>query len=121
MTFEADIFATLTGADPAIGTRAFPDVAPVGTLRPYITYQGVGGAVVQPLDNTIPNLRTPDIQVNVWADTRKEAKRVALAVEAAMHAATAFIATRYAEPVADYDEDMNRYGTRQDFCCKYST
>jgi hypothetical protein len=121
MTFEADLDATLMGADPAIGTRVFPDFAPVGTQRPYVTYQEIGGGVVNLVDNTIPNVRKPDIQVNVWADTRKEAKRIALAIEAAMHAATAFIATRYGEPVADFDAQIKRYGTRQDFCCKYHT
>jgi hypothetical protein len=121
MTFEADLFNVIKGADAAIGTRVFPDFAPVGTLKPYVTYQGVGGGVINPVDNTIPVERLPDIQVNVWASTRKEAKRIALAIEAAMHAATAFTATRYSEPVADFDAEIPIYGTRQDFRCKHST
>lgn len=121
MTFEADLFTTIVGADAALGTRVFPDFAPVDTPRPYVTWQGIGGPVVKPLDNSIPTLRTPDIQVNVWADTRKEVKRVALAIEAAMHAATAFTASRYGDHAWDFDADIKRYGTRQDFSCKYET
>lgn len=121
MTFESDLDTTIKGADPAIGSRVFPGFAPVGTQRPYVTYQGIGGGVVNLIDNTIPNVRKPDIQVNVWADTQKEAKRIALAIEAAMHAATAFTATRYADHVWDFDAELKRYGTKQDFCCKYHT
>lgn len=121
MTFEADLFTVISGADAALGTRVFPDFAPASTQRPYATYQCIGGSAVNPLDNSIPNVRLPDVQVNVWADTRKEAKRLALAIEAAMHSAVAFTATRYGEPVSDFDADIPVYGSRQDFRCRHTT
>jgi len=119
MSFEEALFTVLSTADGALGSRVFPDFAPVRTQRPYCTWQQIGGAVINPLDHTIPDFRLPDVQINVWADTRKEAKRIALAIEAAMYAATTFTAIRMGEPIADFDADVPVYGTHQDFHCRW--
>lgn len=126
MTFEEDLFLVIKAAAPEVVTpsgmgRIYEDFAPASTPRPYVTFQFIGGRAINPIDNTIPSERMPDVQVNVWADTRAQAKRIALAIEAGMHAATAFKATRYAEPANDYDADIPVYGARQDFRCCHST
>lgn len=125
MTFEADLFAVLKGASATLlnanGTaRVFPDFAPVDTPRPYVTYQQVGGPKLDQLDNGDPGVRFPEMQINVWANTRAQAKVVALAIEAAMRAAPSFTARALGEPVGGFDADVPVYGFRQDFRCRHT-
>jgi hypothetical protein len=113
MTVEQDLFDTLKvlGA----GTRVFPDVAPYGTARPYITYQQVGGEPVSFLENTLPSKKNSRFQINCWATTRLAAAALARQVEAAMVQASAFQARPLADHTATHNEDTNLYGTLQDF------
>jgi len=117
MTFEADLFTQLG----TVATRVFADFAPVMTDRPYVTYQQIGGSVINPLNNSAPGVRLPDVQVNVWADTRKEAMQLSRAIENALRAATTFHAHPIGEPVCDFDADVPVYGARQDFACRHNT
>jgi hypothetical protein len=55
VTFEADLYTLLKTVTP----RVFPDFAPTATARPYVTYQQVGGRVINPLANTAPGVRLP--------------------------------------------------------------
>jgi hypothetical protein len=126
MTFESDLFTVLKSASATLlngdGTaRVFPDFAPVTTARPYVTYQGIGGPILQQLSNAAPGVRLPEIQVTVWADTRAQSLLIARAIEAAMRAATTFFAAPVGEPVADFDADVPVYGCRQDFRCRHDT
>lgn len=120
MTFEADLFTVIKAAAPAVGTRVFPDFAQVNTQRPYITYQQIGGPVINPLDNAAPGVRFADVQVNVWSNTRAEALSIARAVEDAMRGATAFSARPLEAASADYDAEIPVYGCRQDFRCRFT-
>lgn len=117
MTFEADLFSCLN----AVADRVFPDFAPVAAPRPYVTYQQIGGDVINPIGNEKPGVRLPEMQVNVWADTRKQAAQLARAIEDALRAATAFHARPIGEPVYDFDADVPVYGARQDFSCRHNT
>ena len=121
MTFEADLFTVLKAAAPAAGTRVFPDFAPVRTARPYITWQQVGGDVINLLNNAAPGRRHAEIQVNVWADTRAQALALSRAIEDAMRASTSFIAKPMAAAVADFDADVPVYGCIQSFGCWHTT
>lgn len=67
------------------------------------------------IETTAPDLKHGEFQINVWADSRLEATSTARAIEAAMRAAVAFTAQPVADLIADFDADMNRYGTMQDF------
>ena len=40
MTIETAIYDALKGL---VGNRVFPDFAPLGTVRPFITYEQAGG------------------------------------------------------------------------------
>jgi hypothetical protein len=111
MTIETDLHAALaTCCD-----RVFADFAETSTQRPYVTYQQIGGQALNYVEGTTPDHKHGEFQVNVWADTRISAAALALAIEAAMRAATAFTAQPMAAPVSDFDADMRRYGSRQDF------
>lgn len=111
MTLEADIFSTLKVICP----HAFPDVAPVGTPRPYVTYQQIGGDAPVYTEGALPSIENGHVQFNVWDDTRAGAKALIKLIEAALVAAPAFQAAPLAASVSDYDADMERYCSRQDF------
>jgi hypothetical protein len=115
MTFEADLFTLAKAAAPALGTRVFPDFAPVSTQRPYATYQQIGGDVLNMVANVAPGVRNSMLQFTVWSNTRAEALLLMRAIEAAMCQTTAFTARPIAAAVADYDADIPVYGCRQDF------
>ncbi|MNS19686.1 hypothetical protein D3C72_514090 [compost metagenome] len=112
MTVEASIFSLLS---PLVGGRVFPDVAPYNTLRPYITYQQVGGHVIRPLGKEVPDKQNGFFQVNTWADRRAEAAALALQIEAAFVTAAVFSAKPMSAPIGTHDEDVSLYGTQQDF------
>ncbi len=112
MTVESTLFAAVS---PLVGARMFPDVAPEGTARPYITYQQVGGRVFLYVEGTLPDAKNGRIQFDVWADTRIAANALALQVEGVLVA----IPTLQVEPLSAYvcthEKDTGLYGTMQDF------
>lgn len=111
MTLEEKLYVELTAVCPHV----FADFAPTDTPRPYVTYQQVGGEAIQFMDRTVPSKENADVQVSVWADTRKEAKAMILAIEAGLIGATSIQASPNSASVSDFDADMERYCSRQDF------
>ncbi|MBD8531574.1 MULTISPECIES: DUF3168 domain-containing protein [unclassified Massilia] len=111
MTLEEKLFAELV----AVCSRVFPDFASTGTERPYVTFQQIGGQSIACLDNTLPSKENADMQINVWADSRKQAKTLILAIEARLTGATTIQASPQGAAVSDFDADMARYCSRQDF------
>lgn len=111
MTLEEKLFAALT----AICPRVFQDFAPTNTPRPYVTFQQIGGETVEFLDRAVASKENAYVQVNVWADTRKEAKGTIQQIEVALVQATEFQASPQAAPSNDFDPDMDRYSSMQDF------
>lgn len=111
MTMESDLTVLLKGICP----RVYPDFAPANTPRPYVTYQQIYGAALTYLGREVPTKQNAVMQINVWADTRKEAKATILAIEERLITATVFQATPEAASVSDFDADIPIYGSRQDF------
>lgn len=111
MSLESDLFTTLQAVCP----RVFPDVAPTGESRPYITWQQVGGDVIKPLGQDVPDKRNALVQINCWADTRLAANALALQVEAALITAVQFVARPQAALQAAHDDDTDLRGAMQDF------
>jgi hypothetical protein len=111
MSLETDLVDLLKLQCP----RVFPDVAPYGTARPYITWQQVGGDPVNYVDNTVPDKRNALMQINCWATTRLEANALALQVEAALIVSTALQARPQSALVASHEEDTDLRGVMQDF------
>jgi hypothetical protein len=109
---EALVFDALEGL---VNGRVFPDIAPVQTPRPYITYAAVGGDALNYTDGAIPGKENARLQVNVWADTRLQASDVGRQVELALRSVAALQTTVLGARVATYDPDVNLRGTMQDF------
>lgn len=111
MTLEAKLVAVLKTVSP----RTFADVAPTSTVCPYITFQQIGGDVIRELAKVVPSKENAEMQINVWADSRSDAKALILQIEAALILDTTMNATSVAASVSDYDDDMKRFCSRQDF------
>lgn len=111
MTLESKLVTILKTVSP----RTFVDFAPVATERPYITFQQIGGSVIRPLANEVPGKENAEMQINVWADTGAAAKAAIKMIEAALIQASVFQARPVAAAASDFDADMERYCSRQDF------
>lgn len=112
MSMESDLVAVLQAVCP----RVHPDIAPLATtVRPFITWQLIGGQALRHVDNTASAQRMSMVQINVWSFTRSESLTLARAVEDALCAATQFNARPNAELIAEVDEELSLYGTMQDF------
>lgn len=111
MSLESDLYTILA----AQCARTYPDVAPVDTVRPYVTYQQIGGAAPQYVEAAVVPARNALMQINVWAATRASANALALAIEQALTEATTLQAKASAALIATHDEELDLYGTIQDF------
>jgi hypothetical protein len=98
-----------------VGNRVYPDIAPECVKRPYITFQQVGGRSVNFLSAELPEKRNSRFQLNVWADSRLEAAKIAKQVDETLRQVKALQTTVLGEPVAIVEAETNLYGTRQDF------
>lgn len=112
MILEATIFNAL---HELVDNRVFPDFAPEGTPRPFITYQAVGGSPINMIDGTVPDKELTRVQVNVWASKRLEASDLGKQVENTLRAVTALQATVLTGRIATFDEATKLRGTMQDF------
>lgn len=77
MALEDELLARLRKHCARVSTPT----APWGTARPYVTFQHVGGTALRYLDNSAPDKRYAQIQVNTWADTKKGAFDLLRAIE----------------------------------------
>jgi hypothetical protein len=111
MTLEEKLHVLLQSICP----RTFPDFAPTDTLRPYVTWQQIGGDTVDFFDRAAPSKENALVQVNVWSDRRAEAKDLIKQIESALITALVFDARPTAAASSDADPDMARYCCRQDF------
>lgn len=107
-----------TALDPLVNERVFPDIAPMGTVRPYATYQAAGGDLATTLDGP-SSTRSARIQVNVWCDARIEATALMDQVIEAL-CGDDIAAVPIGGPVSGHEEDTNLYGSRLDFSIWYS-
>lgn len=105
----------LTTALAGLCPRVYPDIAPEGEPRPYITWQRVGGSAVNFIDATVPSKKNARVQVNVWADTRLEADDLAAQVEDTLRAVLALQTTVLGAPTAVYEPETKLKGSMQDF------
>lgn len=108
---EADIYNALSGL---VDGRVFPDVAPEGTQKPFITYQQTGGKPVNFIGAEASDKKNARFQVNVWSETRAEASTLARQIENIMVAAP-LLAKVESGVVATYDAETKARGTLQDF------
>ena len=112
MTVEADLYAAIKGL---VGNRCFPDFAPLGTLRPFITFEQTGGDALYFLDGALPNTKHGRFEIGVFADSRSQCAAIALQVEAAMASAPAFQCSAIHAQISDYASDVMIYSSTQNF------
>lgn len=113
MTMESDLVATLKTLCP----RVFPDFAPGGTAKPYVTFQAIGGRPLRWLNGTAADKRHTLMQINVWAGARIESLALIRQIEAAICNLDTmpFMARPDSEPISQAEEDLELYGCLQDF------
>jgi hypothetical protein len=95
--------------------RVYPDVAPLDTDTPYITYQVAGGEPINFLSGDRPDKQFVRMQVNVWSNHRAEAAEIGMLVEDALRSATALQVEVVSGRTSTYDEETDSRGTMQDF------
>lgn len=117
MSVESDIYATLKGL---VSNRCYPDFAPLGTVRPFITFEQTGGDSLKNLDGSLPDKKHGRFEVGVYTDTRAQCASISLQVESAMAAATAFNSTAIHAPISDFSSEVLIYSATQNFSI-YST
>jgi hypothetical protein len=110
MSIESTIVDTIT----SLCSRVYPDVAPRGTTKPYVTYQQVGGRTIDPLDGDPPGTRNARVQINVWGATRAASTALMNDIEDALRAPP-ISARPVGALMARYDETTELRGAQQDF------
>lgn len=111
MSLESDLYTVLVAVCP----RVYPDFAPVDTPRPYVTYQQIGGEVINFMGRELPSKRNATIQINVWASTRAATISMAQSIQDAVRMSELFQGEALSEPIMDFDAEIPVYGTAQDF------
>jgi hypothetical protein len=102
VSLEADVVTVLQGQCP----RVFPSEAPVNTLRPFVTWEHIGGDPLRYIDNTAAAQRLALLQINSYASTKAEALTLAQDIEDALCAATGFSARPSAGVRGDHSSDV---------------
>lgn len=111
MTMESELHTLLLTKCP----RVFPDIAPSGTVKPFVTWQGIGGESLGYLDNTAADKRKTLMQINAWATTRLQSLALIRDIETSLRASGAFVATPQGEALSTYESDTQLYGCVQRF------
>lgn len=109
MSMESDLQTLLAGICP----RTFPDVAPSGTVAPWVVWQGLGGESLRFVDNTAGDRRNTLMQISVYSKTRLQALQLIRQIEDAITASLPLIATPLGEPASDYESDTLLYSSKQ--------
>ena len=112
MTTESIIYDTLKSL---VSNRVYPDFAPLGTVRPFITFEQTGGDALYFIDGALPDKKHGRFEIGVYADSRAACAALALQVEAAMSAQTAFQSTAIHAPISDYASEVKIYSSTQNF------
>lgn len=119
MTLEEMLFSVLS---PLVEERVFPDVAPLDTPKPYVTYQLNGGPDIRWLNGTAPDKRRSLVQINTWGANRLQVNNLMRAIEDAMCATTVFAARPEGELKGSHEPDaamddapQGLFGAIQDF------
>lgn len=116
MTIESNLRDALKAL---VGNRVFPDVAPLSTARPYITFQQVGGQAAAFMEGGVVGKRNARFQVNCWADDRQAAADLARSVEDTLVTDAVVRAQPLGAMAAQHEQETRNFGTRQDFSVWY--
>lgn len=104
---------TLVTTIKTLCPRVFPDIAPEGTVMPYVTFQQVGGAVINFLSG-VPDKKNSRMQINVCGATRAESMTLMRQIDDLL--VDQMGATPVGAAVAAYVDAITPiYESRQDF------
>lgn len=116
MTLEADLYSCL-GA--LCANRVYPIVAPRGAALPHIVYQQIGGEGLNFLESAEPSKKNSRFQIRTWAATHAAAVALARSIEDRLVASTTLRATVLGAFIDTSEDDLDLYGTLQDFSIWY--
>lgn len=115
MSLEASLFILL---GPLVDGRCTPDITDDNPVYPLIVYQGVGGQVVEFIDQTTADEDNARVQVWVWTRSRLETSALARASRDALLSSDLKVKTLGAAVWATNDV-LKLYGARTDFSIWY--
>lgn len=121
MTMQASLYASLGGfaaLGALVGTRIYPDIAPMGVATPYVVWSEVGATPVNGLGGH-QGLTQYRVQIVTLAGSALQARSVGEQVRAAMAAATDFKSIELDFASADFEEGSKAFGVRSDFSIWY--
>lgn len=111
MSMESELDALLKTKCP----RVYPDVAPSGALKPFVTWQGIGGESLGFMDNTAADKRKTLMQVSVFSTTRLQSLTLIRDIETALRGNATFVARPQGEPMSTHEQDTQLFGCVQRF------
>jgi hypothetical protein len=111
VSLESDVLAVLQAQCP----RVYPSQAPLNTVRPFLTYDHLGGDALRYMDGTAANKRMAQLQVTVWAADKPTAITLMLAVEEAMCTAAAFSCAPVGALQSGYEYEGEIFRSFQEF------
>ena len=112
MSVEDTLYQALA---PLVADRVYRLVARDQPLRPYITFQQVGGLPVNYLESKRPSKSRGRFQVNVWADDLDGAVAIARQAEQVLVESTVLRGFVETGQVSSFEGDTGLFGVRQDF------
>lgn len=111
MSMETDLFNLLKPICPQV----YPDVAPANAIKPYTTWQQIGGEALRYGDNTASDKRWHLMQINVWSTKRTEALTLIRQIEEAVCGFAQWQAEPEGEAMSTYESSTLLYGCIQRF------
>jgi hypothetical protein len=117
MSFESDFRDTIKSL---VSDRVYPYPAPQGSPLPYVVFEQVGGEALGFVNPELVPMKHARMQVRVWAASRIVAAPLARSIEDELVLATAFQCEAVGAPSAEFDDELNRHGTIQDFYCWFA-
>lgn len=111
MSFESNLNTLLKTLCP----RVAPVKVELGTAKPYVTWQPLGGESLRFLDNTAADQRNIFLQVNVWSYTLAESMTLIRQIEDTLCESTLFTASPEGELMSVFEGDTNLHGCVQRF------
>lgn len=103
----------IAAVSPLCAGRLYPDFAPLGAARPYVTWQQVGGDRAAFVEGGGADKRAVRFQLEVWSDSNLASTMLIRQIEAAL-IASPVLAEAQGGAIATID-DANLRGSRQDF------
>lgn len=126
MSIQSAVFATLggyAGLSALVAGRIYPDVAPQGSLRPYVAWQEI---TLQPTMDFAGDVSTGGldfyiIQVSIFSKTRDEAREIFAQVRNAMAAANLFKSVLRDMRALPFEDETKLYSIQGDFSVSLKT